>query len=202
MRVYILRHGLTRGNLEKRYIGLTGEPLCPEGMEALAGLGTSGYAGPVYVSPRRRALKTAKMLFPKAVLVPKNNLSEMDFGVFEGKNWQEMSDFAPYRAWVDGGCLEKCPGGEDRETFIRRVCGTFEEILAGHDPVLPLVMVAHGGTAMALLYRYADEKRDYWDWKCGAGEGFACRWDGRALRDCEALPGGEILRRIDAGEDI
>ena len=31
MTVFLLRHGQTRGNLERRYTGSTDEPLCPQG---------------------------------------------------------------------------------------------------------------------------------------------------------------------------
>ena len=35
MTVYLIRHGQTQGNLERRYIGSTDQPLCPRGREAL-----------------------------------------------------------------------------------------------------------------------------------------------------------------------
>ena len=50
MTVFLLRHGQTRGNLERRYIGSTDEPLCPQGREALAGA-WAPEADRVYVSP-------------------------------------------------------------------------------------------------------------------------------------------------------
>ena len=38
MTVYLIRHGQTQGNLERRYIGSTDQPLCPAGREALGPL--------------------------------------------------------------------------------------------------------------------------------------------------------------------
>ena len=35
MTVYLIRHGQTQGNLERRYIGSSDQPLCPRGREAL-----------------------------------------------------------------------------------------------------------------------------------------------------------------------
>ena len=35
MRVYLIRHGSTAGNLEKRYVGTTDEPLTPEAVREL-----------------------------------------------------------------------------------------------------------------------------------------------------------------------
>ena len=37
LNILFIRHGQTQGNLERRYIGSTDQPLCPEGREALAG---------------------------------------------------------------------------------------------------------------------------------------------------------------------
>ena len=38
MTFYFLRHGATKGNLEKRYVGATDESLTPESREALKAL--------------------------------------------------------------------------------------------------------------------------------------------------------------------
>ena len=36
MTIYLIRHGKTLGNLERRYMGVTDQPLCPQGRAALA----------------------------------------------------------------------------------------------------------------------------------------------------------------------
>lgn len=35
MTVYLIRHSQTQGNLERRYIGSTDQPLCPQGREEI-----------------------------------------------------------------------------------------------------------------------------------------------------------------------
>ena len=35
MRIYLIRHSMTKGNKEKRYIGTTDESLCLEGIQLL-----------------------------------------------------------------------------------------------------------------------------------------------------------------------
>ena len=37
MKIVLIRHGATKGNLEKRYIGRTDEDLCGEGIKKLKG---------------------------------------------------------------------------------------------------------------------------------------------------------------------
>ena len=83
----------------------------------------------VYVSPLKRARETASILFPEAVQVVIPELAEMNFGKFEGRNYKEMEKDPDYRAWVDGMCLGKCPGGESREEFCARTCEAFLEVL-------------------------------------------------------------------------
>ena len=38
MTVFLLRHGQTRGNLERRYTGSNDEPPCPQGKAELEGV--------------------------------------------------------------------------------------------------------------------------------------------------------------------
>lgn len=99
MRILLLRHGETAGNLEKRYVGRTNEGLTEAAIQALRQTSEKrkqllyGLLGPVaavYASPMRRCLETAALVFPEkdfsgvpVRLVP--GLSECDFGRFEYK---------------------------------------------------------------------------------------------------------------------
>ncbi|MCC8080477.1 MAG: histidine phosphatase family protein [Lachnospiraceae bacterium] len=64
--ILLLRHGKTRGNLERRYVGRTDEPLLPS---AAAELARSEYRNfcpeLVYTSPMLRCRQTAEILFPE-----------------------------------------------------------------------------------------------------------------------------------------
>lgn len=92
-----------------------------------------------------------------------------------------MEDFAPYREWVDSGCRSPVPGGESMERFCQRTCAAFEALMdreaeAG-EPLLAIV--AHGGTQMAVLERFALPRRDYFSWRGPLGGGFVLdgsRW--------------------------
>ena len=63
MRIIFIRHGLTAGNLQKRYIGRTDEPLCEEGILSLRSKEYPQYEVLV-CSPMRRCLQTAEIIFP------------------------------------------------------------------------------------------------------------------------------------------
>jgi len=119
MLIYLLRHGLTQENLEKRYQGRRDVPLCPQG---LAQLRRADFAPKtVMITSLQRTRQTAEVLFPDAELVVADGLKEMDFGVFEGRNYREMEHDPQYRAWVETGCEGRCPGGESKAEFCQRI---------------------------------------------------------------------------------
>ena len=177
--IYLMRHGETAYNAEKRYQGVRDIPLSDAGRAKLRRADFSPRT--VYVSPLCRARESASILFPTAAQTVVPGLREMCFGAFEGRNYEEMEHNPAYRAWVDGGCMGRCPGGESRVEFSERVCAAFERLAdaavrAGENT---LVIAAHGGTQMAVLERYAVPRRDYYAWCAPNGGGYilcADRW--------------------------
>ena len=177
MKLWLIRHGLTRLGEEKRYQGALDDGLSDRGR---AELKRADFTPPrVYVSPMRRAGETAAILFPDSeqILVP--DLREMDFGDFEGRAWWEMENDAAYRAWVDGGCTGRCPDGEERAGFSSRVIQAMEALLKSRED--ELVIVAHGGTQMAVLERWGKPAREYYRWQTGCGCGWELNWDGKSM---------------------
>ena len=177
MKVWLLRHGRTAYNREQRYQGLRDIPLSPEGEAELRQADFAPEA--VWVSPLGRARRTAEILFPSARQVVVEDLREMDFGAFEGRNYAEMEHDPDYRAWVDSGCEGRCPGGESRREFCDRVCGVFsalvEDAAACKAPLL--VIVAHGGVQMAVMERFAQPEREYFHWQSPPGGGYVLAWE-------------------------
>jgi len=166
MKVLLLRHGMTAGNTEKRYIGRTDEPLCPQGEKMARESGAFPNVEKVYISPMARARQTAAILFPNVRQEEVYDLREMDFGDFEGRSPDEMENDPVYREWVDNMCLGQCPGGESLEGFKDRVCDAFLEVVrsarkSGEDRI---IIVSHGGTIMSIMDRYAVPKREYYAW--------------------------------------
>lgn len=169
MEILLARHGATAGNLLHRHMGVTDEPLCPEGRAALRTADETVEL--VYVTPLQRTQQTAAILFPNARQEVVPGLAEMNFGAFENKNYQELSHDAAYRAWVDGWCEGPCPGGESRREFCDRTCAAFAALVdeALETGVDRLVIVAHGGTIMAVGEAFALPKKGYFDWKVPNG---------------------------------
>ena len=176
MTIWLLRHGRTQYNDERRYQGQLDIPLSPAGA---AELFRAAYEPEtVYVSPLRRSQQTARIVFPTARQIVVPDFAEMDFGDFDGRAADEMADDPAYRAWVDGDCTAQCPNGESRASFCERTCRAFDALLAecaarGEDR---LVIVAHGGTLRAVMERRALPERDYFDWTSGNGGGYELRY--------------------------
>ena len=180
MRIWLIRHGLTRLGEEKRYQGSLDTPLSDTGRAALR---TADFRPQsVYTSSALRAVETAEILFPDARTIPVEGFREMDFGSFEGRGWWEMEEDRDYRSWVDGGCEGRCPGGEDRREFCDRVCSAFQEVLEAEKDSAELVIVAHGGTQMALLGRYGTKNTAYYEWQRPCGCGWLLEWKPEAER--------------------
>ena len=98
MLIYLLRHGLTEYNAQKRYQGQRDIPLSEEGRRELRRADIDPKV--VYISTLQRTAQTARVLFPNAKLIPVDGLKEMCFGSFEGRSYVEMEHDPDYLAWV------------------------------------------------------------------------------------------------------
>lgn len=187
MRIYLIRHSMTKGNKEKRYIGTTDESLCLEGIQLLEERkGMYPEVTYVYVSPMKRCVQTAEMIYPEMMKAGayscNEKLRECDFGLFENHNYIELSGCPEYQAWIDSGGKLPFPEGESREAFIRRTLEGFREVVRdaqAHDRET-IAVVAHGGTIMSIMERYAVKEDgtpagSYYDYQIKNGEGYELR---------------------------
>lgn len=190
MRICLIRHSMTEGNKKKRYIGRTDEELCPEGVELLwknmrrrSGLKDTlcGYPDvqAVFVSPMKRCIQTSEILYPEKEYTVVEKLRECDFGIFENRNYQELSDCPAYQEWIDSGGTLPFPEGESREEYVRRTLEGFRQVLklCRERDILRAALVVHGGTIMSIMERYARLEDgcpagSYYDYQVGNGEGY------------------------------
>ena len=164
--VLLIRHGKTIGNMQRRYIGCTDEPLCEQGVAQAQSTGVLEDIIDAYVSPMQRAIQTAGICFPNANIHIIEDLREMDFGDFEGRTADEMICDMAYREWVDGNCEGQCPNGEDKTTFQVRVQTAFDFVVrdAIERQLNKLAVVGHGGTIMSIMSKFAKSDQTYYDW--------------------------------------
>lgn len=173
--LYLIRHGQTKGNARKCYIGITDEELSDEGKK-LVSKKSYPLQSQIYASPMTRCRQTAKLLFPRSEIIIVDELKEMNFGIFEGKNFEMLKDDIQYKEWVDSGCTTDIPQGEKLDDFSTRTRLGLDKVfddMQGKD-IKEAAVVAHGGTIMALLAYYLDKNfYDFWvDNACG----YLCRF--------------------------
>lgn len=179
MTVYLIRHGKTQGNVERRYIGSTDQPLCPQGRAELAGK-TAPAADRIIASPLLRCRETAEILYPGRDVEIVDDLREADFGEFENRAYGELKDDPRYRSWLDSAGAAAPPGGESRVQQQARTVRAFRNAMAACGEDERAALVVHGGTIMCLLEALEPSRRFY-DWQAPNGGGYACAWDGERL---------------------
>ncbi len=181
MKWVLIRHGQTRGNLEQRYIGCrTDESLCEQGIE---GLKSKKYpeVARVFSSPMRRCIETAQIVYPGVPVEIIDDFRECDFGEFENRNYAELNGRADYQAWIDSGGKLPFPNGESREGFSKRCVCAFEKLLQ-EDITQDCAIIAHGGTIMAVMEKYARSVGEYYDFQVRNTEGYILDSDGSCTR--------------------
>ncbi len=198
MEILFIRHGKTRGNLERRYVGRTDEPLLAEEEKRLQSSEYRRFCPDViYTSALLRCRQTAALLFSgedrrsganpdwtdageqaytddseRTVVCP--GLNETDFGVFEYKNYAELNGDPAYQAWIDSGGRAEIPGGESGSRFRERCREAFLDCVADAKKrrAERAAFVVHGGTIMAVLEAFGRPQRDFYGWQVKNGGGF------------------------------
>lgn len=183
----LIRHGETEANREHRYLGKTDESLSENGVMTLVSYRERKFYPDVeylFSGPMKRCLETAKILYPdlRPTVIPE--WTEMDFGEFEYRNYEELKGDARYQAWIDSGGTSAFPGGESREQFIWRcergfvrMCGELRrKAQKCTDISIRAGIVVHGGTIMALMSLY--DGLHYFDYQTANGRGYVCRLEG------------------------
>ena len=190
IRLTLIRHGTTLSNKEGRYLGKTDEALSPDGIGALEkSVADRIYptADVLFSGPMKRCLETAGILYPGQTPIVIPEWTEMDFGAFEGHNYQELSGNPAYQRWIDNGGTLPFPEGESREEFIRRSVAGYEKMVyhmkriwersaasGQRDRKIQNVSaVVHGGNVMALLAHFLGG--EYFDYQVKCGQGYSGR---------------------------
>lgn len=170
----LFRHGHTKWNKERRYLGSSDLPLLPEERDGLAAHRElpelTGDFWRVYCSDLLRCRETlaaaAPSLAARAVYDPR--LREMSFGEWEGCTYEQLSDNPLYRSWIDDPAVFTPPGGEAWAAFAARLQQFLTDLLQEArlsticctDPIqqkqnerqkLRVLIVTHGGVIRQLL---------------------------------------------------
>lgn len=160
MQIFLIRHGETDFNTERRYCGSNNPPLNKTGKsqaEKLAARLAARRVDKVYTSDLKRAVETAAMIFKdrEAEIMPE--LREMNFGAFEGLTHEELmlKHRKAYTAWIDNPSSFSPPVAERFEDFRERVLSGLKEIIKeNRDNTFAAII--HGGPLKIILGELLD----------------------------------------------
>lgn len=194
--INLLRHGQTSGNLKKRYIGVTDESLCWDGVQQL--LDRNYPRSEVwFYSPMKRCVETAELMGMQLedTQIAVRNFRECDFGLFENKNYEELADCPEYQEWVDSNATLPFPDGDAVEDFKARCCRAFEDMMNRifRENWKNVNVVVHGGTIMSIMEKYANENRDYYQWHVENGCGYILEVEEELWREQKKIKGYTAL---------
>ena len=165
--IWLVRHGETSWNVERRIQGWEDIPLNITGEQQAAALGNylakiqsqSKTIHAVYASDLQRAQHTAHIAALPLGLSPilHQPLRERHFGVLQNLLYDEMDQYQPVaaKAWRSRESHANLEGGETLQAFHHRVINTLEEIAAKH-PEQVVLVVSHGG-ALDIAWRQANQ---------------------------------------------
>jgi len=154
MKIFLIRHGQTTGDLEGRYGGSYDDHLTEKGREQLAE--TAAQVADkgieiIFHSPLIRARESAEIIRDviNCPIQQWNGLEERHYGVLSGLTKQEALDKYPDAVEAHKDPMNTDPEGESFEDFNNRVVTTFTEIIkAPHETI---AILAHGGSLKRIL---------------------------------------------------
>ena len=156
--VFLIRHGQTSWNKERRFLGRSDIPLDEDGHAQATLLAQALSPIPfdaVYSSPLSRAWATATKLAQPHGLEPEvlPGLTELDQGELEGMKGVLLPERFPafYQAWRADPTHVRVPGGETLAECQARVVSSTHATLAHRTTPGPIAIVSHKVAISAVL---------------------------------------------------
>nr|BBH85942.1 alpha-ribazole phosphatase [Thermosporothrix sp. COM3] len=156
-RLWLVRHGATIWNAERRYCGSSDIPLSEEGQQQALWLGQrlrSVSFSTIYYSPTGRARATAEAIAsahrePLHLHVD-DRWREIDFGPWEGLTYAEITARDPdYPGFFSVPQRYVPPGAESLEAVVQRVQEGLDALVRADEE--SCLLVGHGGSLRLLL---------------------------------------------------
>ena len=104
----------------------------------------------VYASPLSRCKKLAESLFANKEINYDDRLKELNFGDWEGLDWDKISSSSEAEAFFNDYINTACPGGESYQDMLNRVKAFYNEIETKHEGK-KIAIVTHGGPIRAFI---------------------------------------------------
>lgn len=178
IKLYLIRHGKTYCNEKNLYCGKSDVDLTENGIKELKeNIKEIKYpkCDFYFTSGAKRANQTLEIICPENKYSKITKFFEYDFGDFELKSYEELKLLKEYISWVDDKEEKiKCPNGESKEEFRKRIIEGFKELIEYFikENIQTALGVTHGGTIGMILEMLYDDKKKFYEWQPKNGEGY------------------------------
>ena len=154
MKILLIRHGQTTGDLEDRYGGWYDDSLTTEGVQQLqvtAQKLVGKKIDKIFTSSLKRAQESTEIInrVTATQVEVVGGLRERNYGVLGGLTKQETLEKYPEVVELHKNPNNTDPGGESREDFRNRVVNTFESIVS--QTFNQIILIGHGGSIKIIL---------------------------------------------------
>ncbi|WP_404451240.1 histidine phosphatase family protein [Virgibacillus necropolis] len=170
--IYLIRHGETPSNLQKRYLGWRNEAMVEQGRIQIMNMKKHLPAlQKVYTSDLDRCRETAAILSP--VDEPTTMLREYNFGDFDGFTYEKLKEDLDYQLWLSNMESITPPNGESFASFKNRILCFINQLFNDHRlSNEPIAIVTHGGVIRTLLHHWSTVSESMWEWPVAPGEAY------------------------------
>ena len=180
MKLTLLRHGNTEGNIRGLYYGATDLPILPESAEELrarAARGGCPSAKKYYTSGMKRAEQSFAALYGDTPHETLPGVREIDLGEFEMRAYEDLKNDPKFIEWCTGDNERNvCPGGESGEQVTERALAALMPIVeAGEDAVV----ITHGGVIGGVLSRLFPDPEGRFRFTPAPGTGYTVEFEGK-----------------------
>lgn len=184
MEIYIVRHGETLWNRDKKLQGSTDIELSDYGRYLAIETGKNlshVHFDRVFSSPLKRAYETACLIRPeqKNEIITDDRIRELNFGIYEGKTMPELKNDPEgyFQYFFDAPEKYRAPKqGESLTDLCERAADFLTEVIEPlSDTCSRIMIVAHGAINKAMMMHVK-------------GESDMCRfWAGNLQRNCNVI---------------
>lgn len=194
MKLTLIRHGVTEGNMKKLYYGSTDLPLLPCSELKLRKMAENGgypTAPHYYTSGMLRTEQTFRALYgdiPHGIL---RDMREIDFGDFEMKSYEELSNTEAYQKWITGDIEANiCPNGESGDQVTRRALRSLAPIIGAEEDA---VIITHGGVIGGLVQHWFRAVIERYRFTPEPGTGYTVEFVNKLPAGVTKVPTGEKI---------